>query len=226
MAKKNTNQKVAEIFNHIAELLEINSVAFKPRAYRKAAEGIRQLAEDVGDVYKQGGLKALEKIPGIGKSTAAKIEEYLKKKKVAFYEELKKKTALREIVTHFFETKNISIKQLKMNAKKQKIIYGRHAAPSKQLLELAGSVDEAKKAITKVAEWASSRGLDYSIETVFKKWLELDRLKPKEVVKKPFYRGMPLVWSEAKKKWFVVSDEGEWLEFADSENKIEWRIVK
>ena len=105
-------------------------------------------------------------------------------------------------------------------------MYGRFAKSARQLLDLAGSVQKAKDAITKVAEWAQSRDLDYSIETVFKKWLELDRLKPKEVVKKPFYEGNPMVWSEAKKKWFVVMPEGEWLEFADNESKMEWRIVK
>ncbi len=224
--KKNPTEKISEIFYHIASLLEINSVPFKPAAYRKAAKAVEEFGQNIAELYKEAGVKALEKIPGIGKSTAAKIEEYLKKKKIAFYEELKEKTALREVVTHFFETKNISIAQLKMNAKKQKIVYGRHAAPAKQLLELAGSVEEAKKAITKVAEWASSRGLDYSIETVFKKWLELDRLKPKEVVKKPFYQDMPMVWSEVKKKWFVVTSEGEWLEFAGDESKMEWRIQK
>ncbi|MCK4474088.1 hypothetical protein KAU40_02395, partial [Candidatus Parcubacteria bacterium] len=78
----------------------------------------------------------------------------------------------------------------------------------------------------KVAEWAKSRNLDYAIETVFKKWLELDRLKPKEVVKKPFYRDDPMVWSRAKRKWYVIDKDGTWLEFADQESEIEWRIVK
>jgi hypothetical protein len=224
--KRDYNKELAGIFRHTADLLEINSVKFKPAAYRKAAKALDELEDSVEDIYKASGLKGLDKISGVGKSISAKIEEYLTKKKILSYEELKEKTALREIVTHFFESKSISIKQLKMNAKKQKIIYGRYAAPAKQLLELAGSVEEAKKAITKVAEWANTRELDYTIETVFKKWLELDRLKPKEVVKKAFYRDMPMVWSEAKKKWFVIRDDSEWLEFADSEDKIEWKIVK
>jgi hypothetical protein len=133
---------------------------------------------------------------------------------------------IQKIVSHYFYTKGVSLEELKEDAKKKKIVYSRYVRPAKELIELAGSVAKAKKAMTKVAKWANSRGLDYSIETVFKKWLELDRLKPKEVVKKPFYRDMPMVWSEAKKKWFVVRDEGEWLEFADKEDKIEWKIVK
>jgi hypothetical protein len=53
----------------------------------------------------------------------------------------------------------------------------------------------------------------------------LDRLKPKEIVKKPFYKNNPMVWSETKKKWFVISPQGEWLEFAGKNDEIEWRIT-
>ena len=39
---------------------------------------------------------------------------------------------------------------------------------------------------------------------------------------KPFYRGEEMRWS--KDKWWVLpNDGGEWLEFADKEDKIEWR---
>ena len=48
------------------------------------------------------------------------------------------------------------------------------------------------------------------------------QLKPKEMVKKAYYQGKPMVWVEAKKKWFVVLGEGDWREFADKEEKIEW----
>lgn len=138
----------------------------------------------------------------------------------------KDETAIQEIVNHYFYSKGLSLEQIKKNAKKKKIIYSRFTRPAKQLLELAGSVKKAKEAINKVAEWANSRNLDYAIETVFKKWLELDRLKPKEIVKKPFYRNDPMIWSGAKKKWYVINQHGEWLEFADKESEIEWRIVK
>lgn len=138
---------------------------------------------------------------------------------------MKKETPVQEIITHYFSTKGLSLDQVKKDAKKKKIIYSRFTRPAKQLIELAGSVKKAKQAVTKVAQWANSRKLEYSIETVFKKWLELDRLKPKEVMKKPFYRNNPMVWSAVKKKWFVVTPEGDWLEFADKESKMDWRIV-
>lgn len=220
------NKKVAQILREIAELLEIEGIAFKPKAYRKAAEVIEKLEQDLKKIYKKEGLKGLQKIPGIGKSIAQKIEEYLKKGKIKYLEELKEKNKIRIIVTHYFKTKGVSLAQLKRDAKKRKIIYSRYTRPAKQLLELAGSVEKAIEAIDKVAAWAKSRNLDYAIETVFKKWLELDRLKPKEIVKKPYYKGNPMVWSETKKKWYVISPEGEWLEFAGKESDIEWRIEK
>jgi len=138
----------------------------------------------------------------------------------------KKETDIQKIVNHYFHTKGLSLEEIKNDARKKKIIYSRFTRPAKQLLELAGSVKKAKSAIDKVAEWAKSRKLDYAIETVFKKWLELDRLKPKEVVKKPYYRGDAMIWSETEKKWYVISEDGDWLEFAGEESDIEWRIIK
>ena len=140
--------------------------------------------------------------------------------------QIQEETDIQQIVNHYFYSKGLSLDEIKKSAKKKKIIYSRFTRPAKQLLELAGTVKKAKKAIDKVAEWAKSRNLDYAIETVFKKWLELDRLKPKEIVKKPFYLGNPMVWSETKRKWYVISPEGEWLEFAGKEEEIEWRIIK
>ncbi|MEK7122128.1 MAG: helix-hairpin-helix domain-containing protein [Patescibacteria group bacterium] len=220
------NQNIAEIFFKIGSLLEIKGEAFKPRAYRKAAETIKNLEEDISFFYKKEGIKGFEKIPGVGKSIAKKIEEYLKKGKIKYYEELKKETAIRQVIAYYFKTKGLSLEQLKNNAKKKKIIYSRFTKPAKQLIELAGSPESAEEAIDKVAKWANSRNLDYAIETVFKKWLELDKLKPKEVIKKPFYDNLPMVWSETRQKWFVIDKSGEWLEFAGKESGIEWRIIK
>jgi len=139
---------------------------------------------------------------------------------------LKLANDIQRIVNHYFYTKGLTLKEIKESAKKKKIIYSRHVRAAKQLLELAGSLKKAIGAIDKVAEWAKSRNLDYAIETVFKKWLELDRLKPKEIVKKPYYQGNPMVWSETKRKWYVIDEVGNWLEFAGKEEDIEWRIIK
>lgn len=72
------NKEIAEILYSIADFLEMEGVAFKPYAYERAAVTLDALEEDVEDLYKKGGSKALEEIPGVGKSIAEKIEEYLK----------------------------------------------------------------------------------------------------------------------------------------------------
>jgi len=220
------NKKLSKIFYEIADLLDLKGTPFKPAAYRKAGRTLENFQANIAKIYKEKGLKGLEELPTIGKSMAKKIEEYLKKGKIKYYGELAKETAIRQVVAFYFKTKGLSLDQLKQDAKKRKIIYSRFTKPAKQLLDLSGSVEKAEQAIEKVAGWANSRNLDYAIETVFKKWLELDRLKPKEIVKKPFYRENPMVWSETKKKWYVVTPEGDWLEFADKEEKIEWKTTK
>lgn len=149
-----------------------------------------------------------------------------KSKKLVAPKVIDKETDVQEIVNHYFYTKGLNLEQIKEDAKKKKIIYSRFTRPAKQLLILAGSVESAKMAIDKVAEWANSRDLDYAIETVFKKWLELDRLKPKEIIKKPYFQNNPMVWSQTKKRWYVIDIEGNWLEFAAREQDIEWRIDK
>ncbi len=223
---ENANKTLAHILEELAFLLDVKGVAFKPAAYRRAAASIENLATDVREIYKDGGVKSLKKIKGVGKSIAEKIEEYIKKKKIKLLDQLKKETAIRQIVTHYFETKDVNLEQLKRDAKRQTIVYRRYTRSAKELIQLAGSVELAKEAIDKVALWAKTRNLDYALETVIKKWLELDRLKPKETVKKPFYLDDPMIWSEAKKKWYVISKQGEWLEYADKIEKIEWKTIK
>ncbi len=85
------NQEIADIFYRIADILEMQSVQWKPRAYRAAANAIESMSKPVEDVYRQGGLKALEEIPGIGEALAKKIEEMIKTGKLKHYEKLKKK---------------------------------------------------------------------------------------------------------------------------------------
>jgi DNA polymerase (family 10) len=57
------------------------------RAYRRAAESIRQLHDDIAAVMQRGELK---EISGIGKDLAAKVEEFLKTGSIQAYEQLKR----------------------------------------------------------------------------------------------------------------------------------------
>ena len=85
------NKKLSEIFSDISKFLKAKNIPFKPYAYQKVARLLESLEEDVGDIYKKGGLGALMKVPGVGESIAKKIEEYLKTGKIKYYEKMKKK---------------------------------------------------------------------------------------------------------------------------------------
>ncbi|MGC9037507.1 MAG: DNA polymerase/3'-5' exonuclease PolX [Candidatus Micrarchaeia archaeon] len=87
------NSKIAELFEEIADMLELDSKAnrFEPLAYRKAALTIGTMQQDVGEIYAKEGIEGLTKLPGVGKTIAERIVEYLKTGKIQKYEELKKK---------------------------------------------------------------------------------------------------------------------------------------
>ncbi len=72
----------------IAHLLEIKGEnSFKIRSYEKAAETIENLEHDIEDDCLSGNL---EKIPGVGKSIAGKIREYISGGKIKKLDELRK----------------------------------------------------------------------------------------------------------------------------------------
>jgi DNA polymerase (family X) len=82
------NAEVARVLREIAAFLDMQSVPFKPRAYEKAADSVLALGDPLEDVYARGGLRALENIPGVGKSMAAKVEEFLKTGSIGLHREL------------------------------------------------------------------------------------------------------------------------------------------
>ncbi len=84
-----SNLRIAEIFSNIADILEIQSAnPFRIRAYRRAAQTIENLSEDLSSYVEGDGLV---KLPGIGEDLASKIKEFLDTGSISAYEELKKK---------------------------------------------------------------------------------------------------------------------------------------
>lgn len=84
------NLELAKIFYEIADILEMQGVQWKPRAYRKAAQMIENLPVDIKEVYEGSGIKGLEEMPGVGRAISSKIEEFIKTGKVKEHEELVK----------------------------------------------------------------------------------------------------------------------------------------
>ena len=83
------NTEFAKIFWEIAEFLELkNENRFRIRAYQKAARNIEALSENLEDIYKKGGIKALEEVPGIGEGIAEKVENIIKTGKLPQHDKL------------------------------------------------------------------------------------------------------------------------------------------
>lgn len=82
------NAEIAALFSEIADFLEIKGEnPFRVRAYRRAAQAMEGLAEDVAALADRGEL--LE-IPGIGRDLAGKIQEFLQCGVVEYLEGLRR----------------------------------------------------------------------------------------------------------------------------------------
>ncbi len=93
------NRDVAEIFDQVADLLDIGGAnQFRIRAYRNAARTVGDLSRNVADMVKQG--EDLSELPGIGKDLAGKIAEIVRTGSLKQLQELEEKVApgLRELM--------------------------------------------------------------------------------------------------------------------------------
>ncbi|MEN6462359.1 MAG: DNA polymerase/3'-5' exonuclease PolX [Syntrophomonas sp.] len=83
-----TNREVAYILDKIADILQIKEDnSFKVRAYRKAAQSVYHLDEDIRTLYMN---KQLSDIPGVGTGVEKKIVEMMEKGSCEYYELLLK----------------------------------------------------------------------------------------------------------------------------------------
>ena len=81
------NQQLAALFRSIAELLAAQRAnPYRVRAYRRGADALLALDEDVAEVARR---QALEEIDGIGCDLSEKIEEFLKTGKILTLETLR-----------------------------------------------------------------------------------------------------------------------------------------
>lgn len=83
------NRKVADILYEIADVLELQGVAFKPRAYTRAARNIESMKEDLAEYYEEGNLQDIE---GVGKAIEDKIIEIIETGKLEYLDNLYEET--------------------------------------------------------------------------------------------------------------------------------------
>lgn len=154
------NHEVARILRNISILLDMDSVPFKPRAYEKAALTIEALEDNVEQIYKSGGVKALKAIPGVGESIAEKIEELVKTGKLAYYKDLQKKAPVDlESLTRIEGLGPKTIKTLWEKLQIKNIDELEKAALAHKILQLPGFKKKSEENILKGIEFAKkSRG--------------------------------------------------------------------
>lgn len=148
------NLEVAHILYEIADLLELQGVQWKPQAYRKAAQSIESLSEDVAVYAKE---KKLQDIPGVGVAIAEKIEEIVKTGRLKYLSTLRKEIPIRveelakveglgpKTMALLYKKLNIkNVKNLENAAKKGKLqkLEGLGAKKEGQILE---SITRLKK---------------------------------------------------------------------------------
>jgi DNA polymerase (family 10) len=81
-----TNREIVDILNRISDMLDIlGEDRFKVLAYRRAAESIEGMSQDLRSFWQAGTLRD---IPGIGKALEEKIDELMRTGHLEFYERL------------------------------------------------------------------------------------------------------------------------------------------
>jgi len=148
------NKEIAEILYNVADFLEMEDNPFRPKAYRRAAHTIEFLTENISEVREEGNL---EKLPGIGKNIALKIEEILDTGSLQYLEELRKEVpvdfdALMSVeglgpkkIKHLYDELGIkNLEDLENQAKRHKIrrLKGMGEKSEKNILE---NIEFAKK---------------------------------------------------------------------------------
>jgi DNA polymerase (family X) len=84
------NKAIANIFYETADLMEVNGDdGFRIRSYRRAAEALEALPDQVSELVKD--RKRLLEVPGIGKGMVANIEEIFREGRLRLHAELLEK---------------------------------------------------------------------------------------------------------------------------------------
>ncbi len=145
------NSEIAEIFDRLGDILEFKGdVVFKVNSYRKAARTLRDTTEDIAVVAAE---DRLSELPGIGKSTAEKIREYLETGKIKKYEEERK--GLSDELIDMLQIPGMGPKSLALIHSKLKIDSFQaleEAARSGKLAELPGMGEKKAENILKGIE--------------------------------------------------------------------------
>lgn len=94
------NEAIAATFEDVAALLEAQDAnPHRVRAYREGARVVRALDRPAADLLGEGGVKALDALPGIGESLASAIEEIVHHGRLGYLDHLLGRTAPEDLFT-------------------------------------------------------------------------------------------------------------------------------
>ncbi len=154
------NLELAQILYHIADMLELQEVPFKPQAYRNAARTIENLSEDIEEVHEKG---ELENLPGVGKSIAEKIGEFLDKGRMNYYTQLKKEVGVD--IEQLLRIPTLGPKRIKLLSQKlniKTIADLEKAVKNGKLRTIPGFGEESEKHILQGIELLKSHPLRFT----------------------------------------------------------------
>lgn len=130
------NEQVAGMLRDIANVLKIQDVAYKPRAYQRAARAVETLSENIEEVRARGELRD---ISGVGESIAQKIEEYLDTGELEYLQDLREQVS--DEFTELLEVEGVGPKTaLKLHRKLgiENIAELRESAEDHEIQDLEG----------------------------------------------------------------------------------------
>ncbi|MBI4050477.1 MAG: DNA polymerase/3'-5' exonuclease PolX [Candidatus Doudnabacteria bacterium] len=157
-----TNQEIAKILYAMADYYEMFDVAFKPRAYQKAALAVESLDKPVLDIYREQGFGGFLKIPGVGRGIAEHLEELLKSGRLKIYEKFRKKIPvdLEELTA----VEGVGPKTVKVLYEKLKIRTLKDlqkAVQARKLRNLSGFGQRSEERILEGLQFATAQGKRY-----------------------------------------------------------------
>ncbi len=159
------NRDIAEIFNHIADLLELKGDnQFRIRSYRNAARTVESMSRNVADMVDEG--EDLSSLQGIGKDLAGKIEKIVRREKIELLEKLKKEVP--EELTELLKIGGLGPKKLKkiydeLGIKNMDEL--KEAIDARKIRELEGFGKKTEETIQKEITRLGESGNRFSIAT-------------------------------------------------------------
>lgn len=174
-----SNSQIARLLENMAIYYDMDEVAFKPRAYERAAEAVSSLDEQAVDVYVRDGKKGLLSIPGVGPGIAFHLESLFKTGTFSEYEKYRKRipVALDELrAVEGLGPKTILLLWKKLKIKNLKELEA--AARAGKLRDLPRFGEKAEKRLLKGVEFQKQGTGRFSIGAVRPLVLRLeDRLR-------------------------------------------------